>query len=172
MQKQCRTCGEVKDFSEYYFREKPSKPRLDCKICESKQHHEYKIKHREELAQKAREWYNKNNKRGLQVRRAYRETEIGKYRTWKTSARGRGIEWALSDEYLNSLPRTCYYTGEPLTFKSNLPNTISLDRLDSSKGYIEGNVVFCCWRVNQAKNNMSISEFLEMCRRIVQFRPI
>lgn len=31
----------------------------------------------------------------------------------------------------------------------------SLDRIDSSKGYIEGNVEFVCSAINLAKNNFS-----------------
>jgi hypothetical protein len=37
-----------------------------------------------------------------------------------------------------------------------------LDRIDCSKGHISGNVVPCCTRCNQAKNNMPLAEFLEL----------
>ena len=42
----------------------------------------------------------------------------------------------------------------------------SLDRIDSSKGYIDGNVEFVCYGINLAKNNFSKSEMLNFINSI------
>lgn len=41
-----------------------------------------------------------------------------------------------------------------------------IDRLDSSKGYIKGNVCSCCKYCNTAKNTMSTVEFLNFIKRV------
>ena len=46
--------------------------------------------------------------------------------------------------------------------------TASLDRIDSSKGYIEGNVQWVHKRVNLMKGNMSTENFIEWCNLVVK----
>lgn len=68
-----------------------------------------------------------------------------------------------------------YLRGEdktiPLTDNGNPRYELfnaSLDRIDSSKGYIVGNVQWVHRKVNMMKNNLSEKEFLEFCEHIVQ----
>lgn len=44
-------------------------------------------------------------------------------------------------------------------------NSPSIDRIDSSKGYVKGNVVLCSWRANRLKNNGTAEEH----RKIADF---
>lgn len=65
----------------------------------------------------------------------------------------------------------CVYTGVQLTqpkyIKENNPlTTASLDRIDSSKGYISGNIQFISMAANWAKNKMSHEQMLEFCSLI------
>jgi hypothetical protein len=53
------------------------------------------------------------------------------------------------------------------TDKLNL-TTASLDRIDSSKGYIEGNVQWIHKHINKMKNNFNESYFIEICKKISQ----
>lgn len=58
------------------------------------------------------------------------------------------------------IPDVCPILGIPL-FKVGgkpTPNSPSLDRIDSSKGYVKGNVWVVSWRANWIKNNSTISE--------------
>lgn len=41
-----------------------------------------------------------------------------------------------------------------------------IDRIDSSKGYIKGNILSCCKRCNIAKSDMKYHEFIELIKRI------
>jgi len=79
----------------------------------------------------------------------------------------------LTLEYLKQLWDTqaglCPYTGYAMElpkdakardFKSRTKRA-SLDRIDSSKGYLQGNVEFVCLSANFAKNNCSKEELLE-----------
>lgn len=63
----------------------------------------------------------------------------------------------------------CYYTGDELHFNVNSnrqKNMISIDRIDSSKGYLKSNTVLTTWEVNSAKNNTHHTDFLNMCSKI------
>jgi len=51
----------------------------------------------------------------------------------------------------------------------NEHNTV--DRKKSDKGYIKGNVATCCWKCNNMKGAMSLNEFIEHCRLIVENNP-
>jgi hypothetical protein len=45
-----------------------------------------------------------------------------------------------------------------------------LDRVDPSVGYVETNVVPCCYSCNFAKNTLSVSDFYAWVNRIVAFQ--
>jgi hypothetical protein len=57
--------------------------------------------------------------------------------------------------------RECWYCGY-------VNKTIGLDRIDSSRGYVMGNVVSCCARDNAAKSNLSQQEFFEQIKAVAK----
>lgn len=65
----------------------------------------------------------------------------------------------------------CYYSNrpmrEPAYGSGRHPDVASIDRIEPSKGYIQGNVVWCTWSCNAAKNNLSVSEFITLCSQVV-----
>lgn len=83
------------------------------------------------------------------------------------SAMDRKLEFNLSFESVKTLLRfpTCYYTGRK--FESEGPYSRSIDRIDSSKGYIEGNVVSCTVDINGKKSNLSDEEIELLYTKIV-----
>jgi hypothetical protein len=60
---------------------------------------------------------------------------------------------------------TCYYSGHTLPEAGG-----GLDRIDSSKGYSIENVRPCCKLCNQAKNNLTEVEFLNLVTTIYKKR--
>jgi len=46
--------------------------------------------------------------------------------------------------------------------------TASLDRIDSSKGYIEGNVQWVHRKINMMKQSYTQEEFIELCQAVVR----
>lgn len=93
-----------------------------------------------------------------------------RYDRWKANAKHRGIEFTVTEPELEMTPKICYYTGVDLTIKSKEVNTISLDRLDNSKGYIPGNVVFCCEHINVMKSNLTHDQFVLLCQMVVNHK--
>lgn len=83
------------------------------------------------------------------------------------SAMDRKLEFNLSFESVKTLLRfqTCYYTGR--RFDNEGPYARSIDRIDSAKGYIEGNVVSCTVDINGKKSNLSDDEIELLYHKIV-----
>ena len=74
------------------------------------------------------------------------------------SSQDRKLQFNLSFEYVRRMLeyKTCYYTNK--LFTEDGPNARSFDRIDSEKGYIEGNVVACTIDINGKKSNLSFEE--------------
>lgn len=80
------------------------------------------------------------------------------------------IEYAW-DLFLNQ-GRRCALSGLELTFPTKWKDktwTASLDRIDSSKGYVEGNVQWVHKDVNIMKNKFDNQYFINMCKNINQW---
>ncbi len=77
-----------------------------------------------------------------------------KYLQLQKSAETRGKEFNLSfyDVKLLMKRKTCYYTGVRFTRDGN--NAKTVDRIDSSKGYVNGNVVACTHGINSLKEQL------------------
>lgn len=50
--------------------------------------------------------------------------------------------------------------------KKSSETTASLDRIVSTKGYVEGNVQWVCKMVNIMKNVYDQEDFINMCKKI------
>lgn len=68
--------------------------------------------------------------------------------------------------------RKCALSGLPLTFSSRSngkDGNASIDRIDSTKGYIKGNIQWIDKRFNWMKNNYSQLEFLSLCKLVTDY---
>jgi hypothetical protein len=92
----------------------------------------------------------------------------------RRGAKHRNLPFEVTLKYVWNLylkqNKRCALTGEPLEFylsesKRNV-QTASLDRIDSTKGYIEGNVQWIHQCVNFMKQDLSETEFKQWCQRV------
>lgn len=108
-----------------------------------------------------------------------------KKRFWlllRHSASGRGLEVSITWEYLEQLLQNqdykCALSGRPITLgrgsntrgRDYQSGSASVDRIDSRRGYCEGNVQWVDKRVNMAKQRMTDKQFISMCKSVVDFR--
>ncbi|QZE11466.1 HNH endonuclease [Streptomyces phage Jada] len=98
--------------------------------------------------------------------RGYKElTGVWLYQ-YRSDAKKKGRTWNLTPEYLWSKwelqEGLCAYTGMQLTHGVDA----SLDRIDSSIGYVEGNVQWVHRDINRMKSDFDESYFIEMCRKV------
>jgi hypothetical protein len=88
---------------------------------------------------------------------------------YKVGAETRGIEWSLDFDYLADLliaqDFKCALSGLPLQAMDICSNA-SLDRIDSTQGYIIGNVQWVLSEVNMMKQSYTQSRFIEICNAI------
>lgn len=95
----------------------------------------------------------------------------------KKGAKKRELEYNVSEDYLwevfLSQNKQCVLSGRDLVLiKSNKKQqlqTASLDRIDSSKGYVEGNVQWVHKNINLMKVDFTDKEFIEMCEDVARF---
>lgn len=84
----------------------------------------------------------------------------------KQNAKKGKWEWLITPSDLD-YPLVCPMLGIELDWfaESREENSPSIDRINSTKGYIPGNVLVCSWRANRIKNDGTPSEL----RKIADF---
>lgn len=82
------------------------------------------------------------------------------------------IDLEFMYEMWNKQKGKCALTGIPMTVTEHgRTNTnISLDRIDSNKGYTKDNVHLICSAVNFMKSNLSLDEFIMYCQSIIDYK--
>lgn len=99
---------------------------------------------------------------------------------YKKHAKDRGLDFNLEYDYFKDLTKgDCHYCGiEPIQvyqlknpktgkIRSGVPVVYNgIDRVDSTKGYFNDNVVTCCKICNRAKSNLSLDEFREWISKV------
>jgi len=81
--------------------------------------------------------------------------------TAKQRARKADIEFALTLADFEDIPTHCPVFGFELKYGgrgTRAPNSASLDRIDSSMGYVPGNVQIISWRANDLKGDATVEE--------------
>lgn len=89
----------------------------------------------------------------------------------KQRAKNKNMDYDLTPEYLIELwekqDGKCYYSGLPMTYNKYDIHLVSIDRIDSNKGYTKDNVVLSCWAINSMKNSYTTEEFVGLCQAVV-----
>lgn len=139
---QCRCCKEVKPLDFFHEKKKANiksgYKAYDnmCKTC------------------RANRLYDLRRTRYNTLDRAINEIVFG-------IKRRSGVE--LSKSYVmdlyNKQNGLCYYTGIKMIPDINSLFKVSADRIDSNQSYVDGNIVLCCWSINNMKQDLSIDDF-------------
>ena len=110
------------------------------------------------------------DKRPVTIRGALR------YRLTSSKGRYGHDKCDLTIEYLLDLYAQqggrCFYTGLELSPEANHDRTLSIDRIDSSVGYVKGNVVLCVWDANGMKQDLKQERFIELCHLVAAQHPL
>ena len=86
---------------------------------------------------------------------------------------GKTIEITIDEEHLHHLFEKqggkCAYSGMDITLPKKWDDkdyNASVDRIDSGKGYVEGNVQFVHRHINIMKNIYSNDYFIDLCKKV------
>jgi hypothetical protein len=125
------------------------------------------------------EWARNNKeKMAAYTRDKYRRTQTDPklFVSWmlrmiRQRARKYGHDFSLTNEDLTKLfiksNGKCALSGLPLTVERKNPLIASVDRINSDKGYVKGNVQLVASCVNLAKHKLSQRDFIKMCKAVV-----
>lgn len=97
----------------------------------------------------------------------------------KAQAIEREIEFDITMEHIGDLFEEqggrCILSGIELTLKKHTKDTTqtaSLDRKDSSKGYVVGNLQWVHKDLNRLKGTFSQEEFILLCKQVADHKPL
>lgn len=88
----------------------------------------------------------------------------------------RGVSFEVDNENIerlyNQQKGLCAISGIPMLLGRNSNYSISIDRIDNNIGYVLTNIRLVCKCVNLMRNVLSDSEFLKICKSIVDYNSI
>lgn len=162
--RKCRQCREYKELTVQNFIKRPTENgwRGKCRLC-------FNV-----TARSKQELNNTEKEIGKRYRESFKLKNPFKVllNTARGNAKKTGKEFLLTEDFLKSLfdkqLGKCYYTGRQLNLKLSLPDSISIDRFDSSIGYINTNVVLCQYKINVMKNDLSFKDLIMISKDILK----
>lgn len=169
----CEQCGEIfkKPIGEYNRSQKIGRKHLCSRSCAGKYNIITRLKNNDETLLR-----NMNDIKKWAGVSGRSKDCYSIFRPTLNSIRGRRDkkEVDLSLIYLKEVWESqkgiCPYSGIKLKLsswnKKKTPTTASLDRIDSSKGYVEGNVQFVSVMANFAKSDFTHEQMMMFCESI------
>jgi hypothetical protein len=148
--KHCTTCREFKPLTDFTANKSQESGYMGyCKACNNERNKRYR-------------------KQEATLDRACKRV----YSYLHRRVRSKGFDLDFDSKYLEELFNVqeglCAYTGDILELNAGYRNTLSVDRVDSSKGYIKDNVVLTTWEVNNCKQDLSLEDFRSLCERVLK----
>jgi hypothetical protein len=163
MEKTCSRCQTSKNLDNYY-KHKLGKfgVRSECQTCCKILKQEYLKNNKEKANKSSRDYNNRNKDRLYALQKEYKKTPKGRFNELIKGAKKRNLPVEITfEDYSILIKQNCYYCN------SNLPKTGScVDRIENSKGYLNGNCVACCPNCNRAKMSLSLENFTNHIEKI------
>lgn len=155
----------------YFFPETNEKI---CAKCGSKKHTDHFFKHNQTqdgFHSWCKDCCHLGNKKSIRKKYSSFEGRIPTFlNSCRVSAQKRGQECTITyDDLLelwNNQSGKCFYTAIKMTTQPASHYSVSVERIDSSIGYVKENVVLICHVINRMKSDLDIETFQKMCRAI------
>lgn len=181
-----------KEYHQQYYQK--NKEKILAQVQKYKEETEYPKKYyeanRQFQIQSASRWAKENKEQRHETRKKHRELNKDKYnkyqqeyylkqtkenpkglllRRMRASANSRGLECTVTVDDI-VIPKVCPILNIPLEFHkgTHKNNSISVDRIDTTKGYIPGNIAIISFKANTLKGNMTLSEIDRLYKYVFQ----
>lgn len=154
----CHKCGKFLPITE--FGKSDHYPYRDyhdarCRVCRTKRANEIKEEFSDEEA----------------LRKLLQSRFLGA----RDRSKRQNLDFDITKEFLNELwvkqEGKCALSGIPMTYKhcnGRIPTNISIDQINSKKGYTKDNIQLVCMAVNQMKSDLDINELYNFCTAILE----
>lgn len=178
--KKCTCCGEIKLVSEFW-NQKHGKfgVRAACKICDSAKYSAYRKSKLEKYAEYSRihratdpNYASYDSLRKKKSKLTIDGFASKLFSSSKNRAKKKNLDFDLSTSFIREMlvPLKCAATGFDLVLDDNLTGRIgpllpSLDRIDSSRGYLKDNVRLVCWWWNVMKQDWQEDLIIELINK-------
>jgi hypothetical protein len=153
------------------------------------------VEQRKKNNKKARDWYKENSDKAKAHTQKWRESNPDKIKEhkkiWmqkpenrvkhiltqaKRRAKFKNMPFDISINDLFPLPSVCPVFGIEINYegtkaKGFVDDSPSIDRIDSAKGYIKGNVQIISWRANRIKSDASLHELEAILKYVKEKTP-
>ena len=182
--KQCNRCKKMKPLSEFgtsgkrkksvnFHNNEITKYKGDCHEC---------------LAAIQKEWRNRNPNYWKKTKSPGYSGKISKYSieerpilsairnrislAKRNSKRNPEREFNIDADYMYEVWKKqegmCALTGCKLLIKKGSQLALSMDKIIPKLGYVRGNMQWTCWAANRAKGDMSMNDFVGMCKSVLR----
>lgn len=156
----CLKCGKEKEISHFLFSKRRNKSEGWCRSCRTEKTLLWRrhniVKHRE---------YDANYKRNLWKKNPFKMRISNMRASACTHSKILKLPFEIKSPDLiniyNEQKGKCYYTGLEMSVSGSRTNDLllmSCDRIDSTKGYVKGNVVLCCFGINMLKSKLPVQD--------------
>jgi hypothetical protein len=188
--KVCACCTKAYDESEFKVRNKRTGLLASyCISCVSEKGKQTYIKHKankqryarehsNEIKQYRQEYYLKNRVAMMSSNRAYYSLPENRVKKLLSKAKERAAlekwEFSLTIDDI-TIPEVCPYLGIPLTHtygQGQLESNSSIDRINSSRGYVPGNVQVISRLANTMKSNASVETLQRFAQGIINMHGL
>jgi hypothetical protein len=160
----CSECQQLKPPTEFYKSARNlCRQQRDnaCKNCHKRRAASYYAANAETVKKNHQIYYAAQSVQVKSRRYEWKCNNIAKYlfRCAKKRAKRKGFLFNI-DVLDIVVPKTCPILGITLSLSRGKPaeNSPSVDRIDSAKGYVKGNVRVISYRANKLKNNATLEE--------------
>lgn len=174
--KTCTCCKVEKPLVEFYSNKQAVDGcKSECKACSIVSGKLWREKNKERVLSNSRQYYidNKEKVRTSQLARYTTMTLEKRFKQLIRNATARKKKQCfVTVEHLIDVWQKqnglCAYTKLPLSSEAHRLNTVSLDRIDSSKDYVADNVQLVGVAVNYMKRDLAEEQFVQLCKLVAQ----
>ena len=176
--KNCNICKKSLPLDQFYLNRDGSY-NFCCKPCDKKRKAVYRLENKEKIALAEHKYINTERAYVMEVINGVfsRYKKKDARLKWKPECTRKEIYGELM-LYIQDHGRHCEYCKEPWTYKRvlgtrqrgyngrgpKIVTNFSIDRLDSTKTYKLSNIVFCCVGCNLRKNQVRLSDIVNILR--------
>lgn len=185
MMKTCSKCGNECDISNFY--KDGDRIRAECKDCTKEKARKYEIDNKDKINFKRRQdgstykkwrkgYYRKNKVKQLEQGRAWRQTPLGVWCAIHTRAGKHNIPFDIDRldfiKWYSNVEKLCEYCGIDVhsnkKYRGHNSKRLTIDRMDSNKGYSMDNIVLACAICNTTKSNVLTYEQMKIVGKMIK----